>query len=241
MACCGLTPYGRREWLAATAVAVVGCAALGVLAWRVGWLCLLPGVPIVLLWLWVVWFFRDPQRVVPDGPGLFVSPADGTVTDVTPVGADSPLGAEGVRIGVFMSIFDVHVNRAPCDGHVESVEHRDGVFLDARKPEAAFRNESTTIRLTHALHGTDYPVVVRQVAGLIARRIVTDLREGQAVRRGERMGMIKFGSRLELLVPRALAGAVRVAVGDRAVAGRTVLVAALAGPSEGTHGQPTET
>jgi phosphatidylserine decarboxylase len=180
----------------------------------------------VPLWLWVVWFFRDPDRPAPAEEGVFLSPADGVVTDVTAVGPDGELGTDGVKVGVFMSLFNVHVNRAPCDGRVVSIEHRRGIFLDARDSEAGLRNESAAIRLAHDAGGRSHPIVVRQVAGLIARRIITDLAEGQTVRRGERIGMIKFGSRLELLVPRELVGEVRVAVGDKAVAGRTVLVAA---------------
>ena len=228
-----LTKYGRREWGGGTIVAAVGCATLGVMAWQMGWSCLLPIGPILLVWLWVLWFFRDPDRTGPDEQGVFLSPADGVVADVTPVGPDSDLGAEGTKVGVFMSIFNVHVNRAPRDGRIEAVEHRDGAFLDVRKPEAAFKNESATIRMTHRCGGREHPVVVRQIAGLVARRIVTDLAKGRDVRRGQRIGMIKFGSRLELLLPRPLVGEVRVAVGQKVFAGRTVLVAA---PESSGHG-----
>jgi phosphatidylserine decarboxylase len=237
MALYRLTKYGRRELWAATAVAVAGCGALGVMAALMGRLCLLPIGPIVLLWLWVMWFFRDPDRNVPEEPGVFVSPADGVVADVTPIGPDSALGVDGLQVGVFMSIFSVHVNRSPCDGRVEGIEHHAGAFLDVRKPQAAWQNESTTIRLACDFGGRTHRIVVRQVAGLIARRIVTDLAKGQTVRRGQRIGMIKFGSRLELLVPRELVGEVRVAVGAKAVAGKTVLIAAPKGPG---NGQPAE-
>ncbi|HUS91040.1 MAG TPA: phosphatidylserine decarboxylase [Phycisphaerae bacterium] len=233
-----LTRYGRREWRAATAVAAGGCALLAVAAWRLGPLWLVPVAAIVPAWLWATWFFRDPDRQVPGEPGLFVSPADGVVADVTPLGPDSALGTDGTQIGVFMSIFSVHVNRMPCDATVVAVQHRPGAFLDVRKPQAALRNESTTIRLTVAHGGREHPVIVRQVAGLVARRIVTDLVPGSAVRRGQRFGMIKFGSRLELLVPRELVGEVRVAVGDRAVAGRTVLLAAPKGPPDDDRAEP---
>jgi phosphatidylserine decarboxylase len=237
MARLALTKYGRREWLAATAVAAAGCAALGVMAWRLGWLCLIPVAVIVPVWLWVLWFFRDPDRTPPSEEGVFLSAADGTVADITPIGPDSDLGRDGVKIGVFMSVFSVHVNRATCQGRVESIVHHDGAFMDVRKPQAAFANESTTIRLSCPRGGREYPVILRQVAGLIARRIVTDLRPGQQVRAGERIGMIKFGSRLELLVPRELIGEVRVAVGDKAVAGQTILIAAAKGTG---HEKPAE-
>jgi len=221
-----LTRYGRREIVVATVAAAAVCAALAWAAARVSpalWAALV--VPVAL-WVWVVMFFRDPPRDVPAGEGLFVSPADGRVTDVTQLGADSRLGRAGVRVGIFMSIFDVHVNRSPCDARVESIEHQSGAFLDARNPAASERNESTTIRLRYRHGGAEHPVVVRQIVGVIARRIVTDIAEGQAVRRGQRIGMIKFGSRLELLVPDELVAQVRVTVGRRVLAGATVLIAA---------------
>ena len=232
-----LTKYGRREWAAATAVAAVGCAVLAVMAWRMGWLCLLPVGAIVPVWLWVTWFFRDPDRPPPDEEGAFVRPADGIVADITPLGPDSALGTDGLQIGVFMSIFNVHVNRCPCDARVVYVTHRPGAFLAARKPDASSRNESTTIRLACANAAGEHTIVVRQVAGLIARRIVTDLDHGQDVRRGERFGMIKFGSRLELLLPNELVGDVRVRVGEKVAAGRTVLAAA---PKEPGRGKPAQ-
>lgn len=226
MATFTLARYGRREWIASAVIAVGLLDIIGVLAWvYTPWLAAAAG-PVLALWGWTIWFFRDPERDVPGEPGVFVSSADGVVADITPVAPDEALGVEGTRIGVFMSIFNVHVNRAPCDGQVVSVEHHSGVFLDVRKPEAAFKNESATIRMTVTHGGREHPVLVRQVAGLVARRIVTDLSPGEQVRRGQRMGMIKFGSRLELWVPRELVGEVRVSVGDPAVAGVTVLVAA---------------
>lgn len=170
-------------------------------------------------------FFRDPERTPPDGSGLFVSPADGRVADVTPLGADGELGCEAVKIGVFMSLADVHVNRSPADARVERIEHRDGTYLDARDPHASERNEAATIRMTCRDAAGEFSIIVRQIAGLVARRIVTDLSEGQTVARGQRIGMIKFGSRLELIVPRTRARRVQVSVGDRVTAGETVLIA----------------
>ncbi len=178
----------------------------------------------VAVWLWVLWFFRDPRRQVPLGENLLLSPADGKVTDITPIGPDSELGAEGVRIGIFMSVFNVHVNRSPAEAMVEGTRHRNATFLDARDPRAAERNESATIRLVYRRGERDYPLVVRQIAGLVARRIVTDLAPGQALRAGERIGMIKFGSRVEVMVPRELIGDIRVDLGDRVRAGLSVLV-----------------
>ena len=221
-----LAQYGRREAAVASAVlwlltAAAVWAAVALSLWFIA-----AAAVAVALWVWVMAFFRDPTRRAPEGEGVFVSPADGTVTDITNVGPASVLGADGVRIGIFMNVFNVHVNRAPCDGVVRSIEHRRGTFLDARDPDASERNESATIRITHTVGGRDCPVVVRQIAGLIARRIVTDLTEGQYVRRGGRIGMIKFGSRLELLVGGELVGEIRVRLGDSVRAGETVLIAA---------------
>jgi phosphatidylserine decarboxylase len=229
-----LTKYGVRELLICTALAAAVAGAAVRLAWH--WpLVWAPVVVIaVLLWLWVLWFFRDPDREIPQGAGLFVSPADGTVSDITQIGSESELGRPGVQIGIFMSIFSVHVNRAPCDGAVEFVTHRAGAFLDARDPAASCRNESATIALCYQSGGQTYRVVMRQVAGLIARRIVTDVAKGAGISRGQRVGMIKFGSRCELLLPAELAGRVHVKVGQKVSAGRTVLAAEEKESQDGT-------
>jgi len=214
-----LTIYGLREVVIATVLAAGACVVFVWLFW--------PGAfAVVPLWALVLCFFRDPPRHVPAGEGLFVSPADGRVADITTVGPDSALGCDGVQVGIFMSIFDVHVNHSPADGRVERIEHRCGRFLDARDRRASTQNESTTIRMNHAHGGKDYPIVVRQIAGLVARRIVTDIKEGQRLSRGERIGMIKFGSRLELLVPRELVGELCVSQGRRVRAGESVLITA---------------
>lgn len=226
MGCCGLTKYGRRELILATVILWALAAGLGALAAMVSpWFACGAWLPVVV-WGWVLWFFRDPERPSPQDADLFISPADGVVADITPIGPDSELGREGTKIGVFMNVFSVHVNRAPCDGVVTGIEHKEGKFLDVRDPIAYEQNESTTIRLAHTRDGQEYPVVFRQIAGLVARRIVTDLAEGQQLVQGERIGMIKFGSRLELFVPKELVGQVRVELGQQARAGLTVLVSA---------------
>lgn len=226
----GLTKYGMREWIGATVVAA-GLIALA--AWRLwAWpLAFWPATVVVgTVWLWAVTFFRDPRRTPPLDPRIFVCPADGRVADVTNLGSDSALGCEGVQIGIFMSVFNVHVNRSPCDGLVEEIVHRPGVFLDVRDPHAWERNESATIRLTCRLGSQEHRVLVRQVAGLVARRIVTDLVDGQTVSRGQRIGMIKFGSRLEVLAPREMVREVMVKVGDRVRAGVSPLLSARIEP-----------
>ncbi len=221
----GLTKYGTPVW-ASLSVLLAGLTGLAIwLFW--------PVAPVpALLWAWVLWFFRDPERTIPEGAGRYVSPADGVITDITPIGPDSPLGTEGIQVGVFMSVFDVHVNRAACDGRIDRIEHRDGTFLDVRKPEGWERNESATIYLTTEVQGQSYPVVIRQIAGLVARRIITDLRQGQDVQRGRRIGMIRFGSRCELLVPDALGPVVQVRVGQKVQAGASELLRVQPGPIE---------
>ena len=228
-----LAEYGRKETALATGLATLLCALVAMAAWGLSWWLLVAAAAPLAAWLWVLRFFRDPDRQAPAGDGLFVSPADGRVADITPVGPDSPLGRDGLRIGIFMDIFNVHVNRSPEAGRVEKIEHPDGSFLDARHPDAPQRNDSATIYLTGARGGREVPFVVRQVAGRIARRIVTDLAPAQQLARGQRIGMIKFGSRLELLVPREQAGEVRVRVGDRVRAGLTVLIAAAKETDDG--------
>ena len=225
-----VTPYGRRELAIAALAATAAIVAVVLAAWR--WhAAILAALAVPLaLWGFVLWFFRDPERTPPAGEGLFVSPADGRVTDITPLGTEGPLGAEGVKIGIFMSVLDVHVNRCPEAGRVVAVDRRKGVFLDARDPEATERNESATITLVTTHGGREHRWMVRQVAGLIARRIVTDVSEGRALARGERIGMIKFGSRVELLVGRELAGEVLVRVGQAVRAGETPLAARKAAP-----------
>jgi phosphatidylserine decarboxylase len=218
--------YGWREIALATVVSAVVAAGLG-------WLFVPAAAVPVAAWLVVLWFFRDPDRTAPAEDGVLVSPADGRVTDITPVGPDSELGQAGVKIGVFMSVFDVHVNRSPAAARVESVTYRPGGFLDARDPAAGERNESATIRLVCRRDGQALPVVVRQVAGLIARRIVTDVKIGQDLAIAQRIGMIKFGSRVELIAPTELAGEVRVKPHQKVRAGETVL---LSGPRRSGDG-----
>jgi phosphatidylserine decarboxylase len=219
-----LTPYGRREWTTGSVAAVGLCAVIAWMSWRWGWGWLALLAAPLGLWAFVLWFFRDPDRQAPEGELLFVSPADGRVTDITPLGDHGPLGTEGVKIGIFMSVFDVHVNRCPEAGRVLGVEHRPGAFLDARDPEATQRNESATITLATSAGGREHRWMVRQVAGFIARRIVTDVSAGRTLARGERLGMIKFGSRMELLVGGDLASEVLVRVGQTVRAGLTPLV-----------------
>jgi phosphatidylserine decarboxylase len=145
------------------------------------------GLPLFVLALFCLYFFRDPERVIPQGP-VAVSPADGKVVAVKPQG-------EGTRISIFLNVFDVHVNRAPVAGQIKAVEYQRGQFLVASKEEASTRNEMNTITVEDACGAR---VVFKQIAGLIARRIVCYKKPGDRVAAGERVGLIKFGSRVDI-------------------------------------------
>ena len=190
-------------------------AAAGYFHW---WLAILPAVPLAL----VVYFFRDPPRHIPQEPGLIVSPADGTIAEVTRVERDEFLGGPAVRIGIFLSIFNVHINRAPLACRAVAMRYSPGEFLNALRPEIAVRNENMWIGLEEE-SPPHRRLAVRQISGAIARRIVCDLRPGEALQRGEKFGMIKLGSRTELILPDVPELSVDAAVGRRVRAGGTVL------------------
>ncbi len=170
----------------------------------------------------IVWFFRDPPRKIPEGQGLMLSPADGKVAEVTRLGQDEFIGGPAVRIGIFLSIFNVHLNRSPAAAKVIALRYFPGKFLNAMKPESARENESMWIGLeAEALPHRRF--VVRQIAGAYARRIVCPLRPGEVVAPGEKIGMIKLGSRTELILPEVPGLRIEVKVGDRVKAGSRIL------------------
>ena len=211
-----LAKYGARELVLFGGLALAGLIVSAVLAW---W-------PLALLFaatlVFIVAFFRDPERRVPADPGALVAPADGRVTEVTETEEPRFLKGRAHKIGIFMSLASVHVNRAPCAGRVEAVDHQPGLFLDARDPASSARNEATALALADA-EGRGTRVLVRQVAGVLARRIVCDAAVGDVLARGQRIGMIKFGSRAEVYVPVASGFEVLVSPGARVRAGETVL------------------
>lgn len=172
----------------------------------------------LLVFGYILYFFRDPERTVPKDETLIVSPADGKVVAVDEVVEETFTSKKMKRVGVFLSVFDVHVNRAPSAGRVAGMRYQPGQFLDARNPEADIHNEA----MIWLLDTADGPIVVRQIAGLIARRIVAWKGEGDELERGERIGMIRFGSRTDVYIPAEWE--VLVKVGDR-VQGATSAVA----------------
>jgi phosphatidylserine decarboxylase len=182
----------------------------------------LPLAVLLPLWLEVIRFFRDPDRTIPADPAALVSPADGTVTDVDEVEDSDFPGGRAFRIGIFLSIFNVHVNRVPRTGRVTAIRYFPGAFLDARNPECPVLNEQLWIDMEEADSGR--PLRIKQISGAIARRIVCWLKPGDEVKMGDRLGMIKFGSRTEILVPAGLPMEMHVKVGDKVKGGSTVLL-----------------
>jgi len=209
-----LTSYGARELVLFGGASLAGIVASAVFAWY-----LTPLFAVVLAL--VLNFFRDPSRMPPEEPGLVVSPADGRVVEVAEVDEPQYLRAMSHKVAIFMSPLNVHVNRAPCGGQVEAVVHSPGGYRNAARPEASSRNESVTMTIRVAERDTR--LLVRQVAGAIARRIVCAAAAADRLERGQRYGMIKFGSRAEVYVPVASGFQVAVQLGQRVRAGETVL------------------
>lgn len=179
------------------------------------------GVVLGLVTAWVAWFFREPKRVTPTRPNIATAPADGTVSHVVDAVPPAELGLGSqpmTRISVFLSVFDVHVQRVPADGEVVQVSYHPGKFLSADLDKASEENERNTVWL-RTVNGHD--LVVVQIAGLVARRIVCEVAEGEKVAAGQTYGLIRFGSRVDLYVPRG--SRVLVEAGQRTIGGETVL------------------
>ncbi len=177
------------------------------------WLTLL----FVALILYTFAFFRDPERTSPSDPESVVAAADGVVADIVEIEETEVVKSRMKRVGIFLSVFDVHTNRAPVDGRITYREHRAGLCLDARSPDCSGKNES----MTWAFENPRATLVVKQLTGAIARRIVGWSKVGDELRKGERFGMIRFGSRTEVYLP--VNAEIMVKVGDRVVGGATVI------------------
>ncbi|MCL1940974.1 MAG: phosphatidylserine decarboxylase family protein [Synergistaceae bacterium] len=168
----------------------------------------------------VIWFYRDPERESPSEPGLFVSPADGKVVEIE--AASHEFTGESLKIGIFMNAFSVHVNRAPCDGAIEYMNYVPGKKIAAFSPKASEINERFYVGLKTP-HGA---VLLVQIAGLLARRIVCRRRVGESLKRGERYGMIKLGSKVDVYLPES--SAPKVKIGDKVYAGSSIIAEAAA-------------
>ena len=182
-------------------------------------------VPIVLA-AFFLWFFRDPQRTISAEPGLIVSPADGKVTDISPTRLN---GKPYTRVSIFLNVFDVHVNRSPVAGTVKDVVYKKGEFGNAMSAASAEANEQNIV----TVESDGMTIVFKQIAGLLARRIVFDRKIGDRVERGERIGLIKFGSRTDVIFPESVK--VKVSLGDRVKGGSSV-IGQVATPKEGWQG-----
>jgi phosphatidylserine decarboxylase len=186
----------------------------GVLVWATGnWAW---AVAPVLLAAFFLWFFRDPERAIPSAPGLIVSPGDGKVTET--VSITTPDGPRQ-RISIFLSVFNVHVNRSPVGGVLSRVDYQKGEYLNAMNPASADRNEQNAV----TVKAKGFEITFKQIAGLLARRIVFDFAEGDRVERGQRVGLIKFGSRVDVILPAE--AVLKVKVGQNVKGGATVLAA----------------
>jgi phosphatidylserine decarboxylase len=204
-------PFIAIAWVLVVAAAFVANRGGG-LVW------VLPGVLAVLA-IWVVAFFRDPIRPGARGDRYVLAAAEGHVVHVTEIDEPMYLKQRAVRISIFLSVFDVHVNRYPVSGTVELLHYNKGKFLHAAEEKASLDNEQSSV----GLRGPHGPVLVRQIAGLIARRIVTDSKSGDSVTQGGRMGLIRFGSRTDIFLPLSARPVLKVKPGDRVRVGATVL------------------
>jgi phosphatidylserine decarboxylase len=193
----------------------LGALYVGTVRHSLGWY--IAAVPLLIIALWVVYFFRDPERTGDRGEHLVVSPADGLVVMVTDVVEPSFIAGAATRISIFMNVFDVHVNRYPVNGIVRYLQYNKGLFLHAAHEKASLDNEQMSV----GIEAGSRRILVRQIAGLIARRIVNYAKAGDRAEQGVRMGIIRFGSRVDVFIPPD--SSVRIKVGERTVAGTTVL------------------
>ena len=195
-------------------------------------LIILPAVTF----LFTLYFFRDPYRKIPDGNNLILSPADGTIIEISDVNEDTFIKEPSVKVAIFLSVFNVHINRAPCDGKIALLDYRKGKFLVASEPEASRQNERNSIGILAPNSPRElgvakednystphFKVLVRQIAGIIAQRIVCDLEMNQQVKKGQRIGMIKFGSRTEVYIPKNKLERLEVKINDKVKGAETVL------------------
>ncbi len=211
-----LSPHARMEWLTIIGISVLVSVAFGILGWW--W-----PIPLVLIaGAGGVLFFRDPDRAIPSQRNAIIAPADGRVSSVHEVEHYEPLNGPATCVRIFLSVFDVHINRSPCHGKVTSITHKDGEHRNALNPDSAEVNESNLIVLEHPVKG--HPIAaVRQVAGALARTVVCTVEEGAILQRGQRLGLIKLGSTTEVYLPAALRPKVSVGRGQKVRAGVTVL------------------
>ena len=209
--------FAREGLLFIAIAAVVAAGGFGFAITRRSWGLWLAAFVLLLLALWVAYFFRDPERTGERGPSLVVAPADGKLIMITEVDEPGFIKGRAIRISIFMNVFNVHVNRYPADGIVSHVNYNKGKFFNAAAEKSSLENEQMSVGIDAGRHR----ILVRQIAGLIARRIVTYSKVGETVKQGDRMGIIRFGSRVDVFIP--VNSTLRAKVGDTTVAGVTIL------------------
>jgi phosphatidylserine decarboxylase len=215
-----LASYGVKEVVRQTALSCAVIALVACLSFILAAKIFLVFALIPLTWLFFVfYFFRDPQRSVPTGDDNIVAPADGTIVEIGEEKEAEFVGSPTRKIGIFLSLFSVHVNRSPCSGKVAYMKYTPGRFLSAAKQESSRQNESNSIGLLTQRS----KILLRQIAGVIARRIICELKEGDSLEKGEKFGMIKFGSRTELYIPLEVKFELQVRLGEKVKAGETIL------------------
>jgi phosphatidylserine decarboxylase len=218
----GFARYGFAEIILFTLAFLALGGLCTTAALTIHWVFWIPYAGLFLVWLEILYFFRDPERAIPTDTDALASPADGVVTNIEEVAdADFP-GGKALRVSIFLSIFNVHVNRMPRAAKITDVRYFPGAYLDARNPDSAVRNEQLWIDATDT--ATGQPMRVKQISGAIARRIVCWLKPGDELARGERLGMIKLGSRTDLLLPVESVKEVCVKVGTKVLGGSTILL-----------------
>ncbi|MGD2093808.1 MAG: phosphatidylserine decarboxylase [Phycisphaerales bacterium] len=220
-----LTKYGWPQVaiFPVAILAVMIAVLLGTRGFLPTWVVISIEVLLAVILVWSLTFFRDPERRCSSDSTLLLAPADGQITDIGTVEKDDFIGGSALRIGIFLSIFNTHINRAPCNVKIEKITYREGKYKNAMNPLSSRVNESNDLSLIR----TDNPqdrLIVRQISGAIARRIVCDKTEGQVLAGGEKFGMIKFGSRTELYLPLRENAKCLVQIGDKVKAGLTALV-----------------
>ena len=205
-----------REGIPFMAVAtVLAAAAFATALARRSWPLWLLAFLLTLVALWVAYFFRDPERSVSPDDRVVISPADGKVMMISEVDEPSYVGGRAIRVSIFLNIFNVHVNRYPVGGHIEFLKYTPGKFLNAAGARASLENEQMSVGINTGRHR----ILVRQIAGLLARRLVTYGKEGETVQQGDRMGLMKFSSRMDVFLPPG--SAIKVREGQAATAGVT--------------------
>ncbi|HYN81045.1 MAG TPA: phosphatidylserine decarboxylase family protein [Gemmatimonadaceae bacterium] len=209
--------FAREGYLFIGIATLAAVAAFALALARRSWALWLLAVIVTLIALWVAYFFRDPERTGDRGAQLVLAPADGRLIMLTEVDESAFIKGRAVRMSIFMNVFNVHVNRYPVDGTVSYVHYNKGKFINAAAEKSSLENEQMSVGIESGQHR----VLVRQIAGLIARRIVTYSKVGTVVRQGDRMGLIRFGSRVDVFVPAD--ARVLAKVGDLTTAGTTVL------------------